>query len=937
MVSSSKILTVSYGTFSCTAEGFDDPLAVVKEATQFFRGVVGEDRFFGAEPPQFDPELAGDIMRAQLGGRHGAGTVSLGRPGSGALTAAPARGAEVDRGLPDDDTIEATAVLTERPLRESAEAGPDDGLTAPVSAQGSAKTSQPPAGDADGIAASAAMEDTAATPVAAATETRATEAKALAGDAPAPRPSEPVGSVGAMGTAAKLDRIRAVVAGHGAPVAAVAAAAGPLVADPAPQESPAPGQTAEAPEPAPSLLVDDGFIEPEHTLAAPQTPAPEATEQEDEDQTLTALLGALQEDPQAQADAPSGDAGLTALATPDLDAAALDADEDRAFADTIAGLMAGAEDTAPAPLADQAPAEVQAEAEDAPQAEAEPAETAPAAAEPVEAAEAEAAGHDSQSDADTAEPQAEAPAVTTEAEAPRTEAEEPAPMAEADALVAEAEAPVAEAEREQDEAADLRAASDAPEQDEAAEARAAEVDEAEAVFEPSAEEAEVPQPDAEPLAAEAEAPQPADEPAAAEAAPQPRAEAGAAPVRARVVKVKRADFEKAVASGTLEEVQDEAEGSATGSLSAEEEEELARELAAVKAELSAGFDGWDDEDDDADEAPQAARQQDRRQDHGFAEDDLDDEDEDEEAAFDARLAAAAPLRLDNPISRPDRNWSTDIDALDARASAALDRAGEDSDPAIDEAVRDSARKAVKMASPARALLTEGPVADQDTSRLIDQTNSEMDEPEGNRRRSAIAHLRAAVAATKADRLMGSRKPEVSDAAEAYREDLASVVRPRRPQAPTEAGARTERPAAPLKLVAEQRVTAPAGSDTPNTVPIRPRRVRRLSESRSPRDSAPAVESDGSGFAAYAESVGAADLPELLEAAAAYMSYVEGRDQFSRPQLMTTVRQAEATESSREDRLRSFGQLLREGKIRKTTGGRFTASERISFRPDRAVS
>ena len=132
MVSSSKILTVSYGTFSCTAEGFDDPLAVVKDTTQFFRGVVGEDRFFGAEPPQFDPELATELMREQLGTAHGAGTVSLGRPGaasSGAMTAAlsagPARARAEAPALPDDDTIEATAVLTERPLT-------DGGLTAPL-------------------------------------------------------------------------------------------------------------------------------------------------------------------------------------------------------------------------------------------------------------------------------------------------------------------------------------------------------------------------------------------------------------------------------------------------------------------------------------------------------------------------------------------------------------------------------------------------------------------------------------------------------------------------------------------------------------------------------------------------------------------------------------------------------------------------------------
>ena len=52
--------------------------------------------------------------------------------------------------------------------------------------------------------------------------------------------------------------------------------------------------------------------------------------------------------------------------------------------------------------------------------------------------------------------------------------------------------------------------------------------------------------------------------------------------------------------------------------------------------------------------------------------------------------------------------------------------------------------------------------------------------------------------------------------------------------------------------------------------------------------------------------------------------------------MSTVRLAEHSESSREDRLRSFGQLLREGKIKKTAGGRFTAADHISFKPDRAV-
>jgi hypothetical protein len=88
-----------------------------------------------------------------------------------------------------------------------------------------------------------------------------------------------------------------------------------------------------------------------------------------------------------------------------------------------------------------------------------------------------------------------------------------------------------------------------------------------------------------------------------------------------------------------------------------------------------------------------------------------------------------------------------------------------------------------------------------------------------------------------------------------------------------------------------------------------------------------------GFVEFAESQGAHTLPELLEAAASYMSFVEGRDQFSRPQLMTKLLQAEGEASSREERLRSFGQLLREGKIEKKGGGRFAASDNIGFKPD----
>ena len=87
------------------------------------------------------------------------------------------------------------------------------------------------------------------------------------------------------------------------------------------------------------------------------------------------------------------------------------------------------------------------------------------------------------------------------------------------------------------------------------------------------------------------------------------------------------------------------------------------------------------------------------------------------------------------------------------------------------------------------------------------------------------------------------------------------------------------------------------------------------------------------FADYSEEVGASSLAELLEAAAAYTSYVEGVDEFSRPQIMKKVRDLSPDEFNREEGLRSFGTLLRQGRITKIRNGRFQVSDQTRFRPE----
>ncbi|GAB4386612.1 hypothetical protein [Albidovulum sp.] len=243
----------------------------------------------------------------------------------------------------------------------------------------------------------------------------------------------------------------------------------------------------------------------------------------------------------------------------------------------------------------------------------------------------------------------------------------------------------------------------------------------------------------------------------------------------------------------------------------------------------------------------------------------------------------------------------------------------------------------------RAILERtGDEGEASVERLMEEAKSKLEGDENRRRFSAIAHLKAAVAATVADRKFGfgtgeaGAKGAQTEEMARYREDLSKAVRPRRPAIETPQDS-TRRPAearpAPLILVSEQRVDI--GAEERARSAIRPQRIATegFLSGDEDEDAAGAVPSpeDVADFAEFAERLGATSLPELLEAAAAYTQTVEGQAHFSRPQILKKImRMSEEEPISREDGLRTFGMLLREGKIQKAGRGQFTIAQSSKF-------
>ncbi len=250
----------------------------------------------------------------------------------------------------------------------------------------------------------------------------------------------------------------------------------------------------------------------------------------------------------------------------------------------------------------------------------------------------------------------------------------------------------------------------------------------------------------------------------------------------------------------------------------------------------------------------------------------------------------------------------------------------------------------------KTMLASSPDSEErELDRLLQETSSKMDHPEQRRRMSALDQLKAAVAATEAERMISGKTGTDNGATDLdeYREEL------RRTQPETiqsaggvanGSGTAPETSQPPLILVSEQRIdTLDNGAedhthDPQHEVAETNGNLALKSDMRVEPDDDGEIQGipadafrEATSFADFAERIGAFDLPDLLEAAAAYTAIIEKKERFSRAQVMAKVAKLNHGDAySKEAGLRAFGKLLREGKILRVQDGQFGISKASRF-------
>lgn len=274
----------------------------------------------------------------------------------------------------------------------------------------------------------------------------------------------------------------------------------------------------------------------------------------------------------------------------------------------------------------------------------------------------------------------------------------------------------------------------------------------------------------------------------------------------------------------------------------------------------------------------------------------------------------------------------------------------------DEAIKNQITQEVKTAKREKLKVKEGDDIQREEEaleRLLETTNTKLDNPAHTRKSNALERLKAAVAATEAERRVRgngkTERPKVQDLENPaefksrmseVRRNHEEVVKISRPTA-EKAGQRARRSFATLILGNEQRVTsndaaeaaAPVKKPEADVQPIaertqdRAKPALKIVRPTSDEEQQTAPRARPSDFMAFADKLGANSLHDLLEASAAYLAIVEEEPRFSQNRILENI-SGFMTENqiSKESANRSLDRLMRDGLILRVKQDSYTMSK-----------